>query len=145
MATERKPEIASNDAVRRERRTGSLRGVLYATLALVVISVLIHYSVVGLFTVLKQRYNSLDMNTNPVQTAQPHRLPPEPRLQWDEAGDLRQLRQREDSVLQTYGWVDQPAGVVRIPVARALELAARQGLPQFVAPVAAAAGKGKGK
>ena len=137
MATESKSEPV---------RAGNVRGVFYATLALVVVSALVHFSALGLFTAFKDHYSRLDENTNPVQTAQPHRLPPEPRLvQWDEADDVRQLRQREDDVLQTYGWVDQPAGVVRIPVALALELAARQGLPQFAAPTATVAGKGTRK
>jgi len=35
---------------------------------------------------------------------------------------LRELREREASELNTYGWVDQDQGVVRLPVERAMQL-----------------------
>jgi hypothetical protein len=35
---------------------------------------------------------------------------------------LAQLRARETDMLSTYSWVDQQAGVVRVPVDRAIEL-----------------------
>ena len=35
----------------------------------------------------------------------------------------------EDQVLRTYGWLDRERGVVRIPIERALELVAKEGLP----------------
>jgi hypothetical protein len=31
--------------------------------------------------------------------------------------------------LQSYGWIDQQKGVVRIPIERAMELTAERGLP----------------
>ena len=36
---------------------------------------------------------------------------------------------QEEQTLHSYGWVDQPAGVVRIPIDRAMELLAQRGLP----------------
>jgi hypothetical protein len=58
-------------------------------------------------------------------------LPPaaEPRLQADPPRDLREHRRREEALLSTAGWVDREAGVVRIPVERAMELVAERGLP----------------
>lgn len=55
--------------------------------------------------------------------------PPAPRLQVDPPADLRKLRAAEDAVLQSYGWVDRDAGIVRVPVERAIELLAERGLP----------------
>jgi hypothetical protein len=57
--------------------------------------------------------------------------PPEPRLQGNPRLDLTKMRANEDSVLHHYGWVDPERGVVRIPIERALELAAMRGLPKF--------------
>jgi hypothetical protein len=57
-------------------------------------------------------------------------LPPAPRLQVTTAVDIEQLRQREEQALTTYGWVDKNAGVVRIPVSRAIDLMVERGLPQ---------------
>jgi hypothetical protein len=56
-------------------------------------------------------------------------LPPEPRLQVSPARDLQEMRAREDEVLHSYGWVDRQAGIVRIPIARAIDLLAERGLP----------------
>jgi len=35
---------------------------------------------------------------------------------------------KEEQTLNTYGWVDQKAGVVRIPIERAMQLIAERGL-----------------
>ncbi len=50
-----------------------------------------------------------------------------PRLQVDERLEIAELRQREDRILTSYDWVDQEAGVARIPVARAMELLLQKG------------------
>ncbi len=41
--------------------------------------------------------------------------------------DLERLRRQETQNLNTYGWIDRDAGVVRIPVERAMELMAANG------------------
>lgn len=68
-------------------------------------------------------------------------LPPDPRLQTnatavaksDENGftDARwqDLQSRDVRTLSTYGWVDEQAGVVRVPIERAIELTLQRGLP----------------
>ena len=50
--------------------------------------------------------------------------------------DLRAIRAEEDKILNSYGWVDQPKGVVRIPVAQAIDILATRGLPAHTAPPA---------
>ncbi len=39
---------------------------------------------------------------------------------------LAELRGKERTAATTYGWVDQPAGVVRLPIDRAIELTIQQ-------------------
>ncbi len=56
-------------------------------------------------------------------------LPPVPRLQTDAPRDLRSMRAREEEALDGYGWVDRNAGIVRIPIDRAMDLLARRELP----------------
>jgi hypothetical protein len=56
-------------------------------------------------------------------------LPPTPRLQAEPRLDLQGFRQAQQELLNSYGWVDKNAGVVRIPVARAMDLLLQQGLP----------------
>ena len=65
----------------------------------------------------------------PAPFAETRPLPPEPRLQVDPAQDLQQMRAAEDAVLSSYAWVNEAAGVVRIPIDRAIERVVEQGLP----------------
>lgn len=53
-------------------------------------------------------------------------LPPTPRLQVNPTTDLVEMRATQQQRLSTYGWVDRKAGVVRIPVDRAMELMAQR-------------------
>ena len=56
-------------------------------------------------------------------------LPPEPRLQVAAPKDLEQYKAAQDQILNNYGWVDQKAGVVRIPIDRAMDILLQKGLP----------------
>jgi hypothetical protein len=71
---------------------------------------------------------------------------PEPRLETDERNEINSVREHEDEQLNSYGWVDQPAGVVHIPIERAMQLVAERGLPvrpRSETKVADPASKGK--
>ena len=59
----------------------------------------------------------------------PGRLPSAPRLQTSPTSDLQQLLEAENAKLNSYGWIDKSAGVVRIPINRAMDLLAQRGLP----------------
>jgi hypothetical protein len=65
----------------------------------------------------------------PLAVGQARPLPPPPRLQTYPFTDLKDLRREEEQILDHYQWVDKNAGVVRIPVERAIELTAERGLP----------------
>lgn len=56
--------------------------------------------------------------------------PDVPVLQPDPHEDLVRLREDEREVIDGYGWVDRGAGIVRIPVDRAIDLVAERGLPR---------------
>ena len=56
-------------------------------------------------------------------------LPPDPLLVAAPAEAMRSYRLQEEEVLHSYGWVDKEAGIVRIPIERAIELLAQGGLP----------------
>jgi hypothetical protein len=58
------------------------------------------------------------------------RLPStEPQLQVHPRRELLELRAREDAGLNSYGWVDQPAGIVHVPIEDAMKRIAERGLP----------------
>jgi len=54
---------------------------------------------------------------------------PQPRLETNERLEINDFRLREEQALNTYGWVDQQAGIARIPIERAMQLIAQRGLP----------------
>jgi hypothetical protein len=123
---------ARNPEVRHEPRTMNVRLVLFFILLLVVIVVGIHFSVKGLMSMFEGGRKPLDTNPNPILTSMPPRQPPQPQLQPNPVGDLHNLRQQEDQILQGYAWVDEKAGKVRIPITRAMQLLADRGLPPAV-------------
>jgi hypothetical protein len=54
---------------------------------------------------------------------------PQPLLETDERNELNDFRMQEADQLNSYGWVDEKAGVARIPIERAMQLIAERGLP----------------
>lgn len=56
-------------------------------------------------------------------------VPPEPRLQTTAPFDLKGYRADQEKTLEGYGWVDSQAGIVRIPVDRAMDLLLQKGYP----------------
>jgi hypothetical protein len=65
----------------------------------------------------------------PSPLAVQRQAPPAPLLQVAPEKDLQQVHATEDSILHSYGKVTSDASVVRIPIARAMELVAQRGLP----------------
>jgi hypothetical protein len=55
--------------------------------------------------------------------------PPAPYLQEKPVTDLKEMRAAEDHLVNSYGWIDQSQGIVRVPVSRAIDLLAQKGLP----------------
>ena len=54
---------------------------------------------------------------------------PQPQLLVNEPANLSDLHRHEQEMLTTYGWMDQNAGIVRLPIERAKELILERGLP----------------
>ena len=95
----------------------------YLILAAVVFSI-------GLFILFRNR----DAAENAVPALAVQQAAPEgPKLLIDEPGTLQQYLSKEAQTLATYGWEDKNAGVVRLPISRAIDLVAERGLPQFSA------------
>lgn len=68
------------------------------------------------------------MIRHPSTTARETVTPPGPRLQAHAREDLIKLRAAEEARLNSYGWVDRKAGLIHIPIERAMELTVRRGL-----------------
>jgi hypothetical protein len=133
-----------------ERQDLGSRPIYGFLISLVVIGVLVYYSVWGVFYVLESFYSKRQPPTSPMvqqpttstRTVEPSTVEktfPEPRLETNERGETNDMLLGEEQTLASYGWVDQNAGVVRIPITKAMQLIAQRGLPTKPAAAAAAA------
>jgi hypothetical protein len=145
-----------------ERQDLQPSGILYFLLALGVATLLVILGMRGLYAYLDHREKAAQPALSPLVTNVPtdtrHIAPeypqgafPDPRLEVDERGQLNGIRLKEENTLYSYGWVDEKAGTVRIPIERAMDLLVQRGLPvrsqgavSSVAAVTAETGK-KGK
>jgi hypothetical protein len=76
------------------------------------------------------------LGTHPASSARPNpmsafdsQIPPAPQIEEHPAIEIEQLHAQEEHTLSTYGWTDKKAGVVRIPIDRAMELQLERGFP----------------
>jgi hypothetical protein len=134
-----------------ERRDIGVGAVLYFLVGLAASIMLVYFLADGLYSFLSKRVESEQAPVSPLVTNAPadtRHLPtdyrdylkqnfPSPQLEIDERTQLDGIRTEEADILSTYGWVDQKAGIVRIPIDRAMDLIAQRGLPvrQQAAPV----------
>ena len=126
----------SNAHVRHETTDASAFYIGLFALGLTIMIALALPFLAWLFWRFEASAERADPVTSPVAADQ---LPPMPRLQAQPSADLAQLRHAEDERLGSYRWIDQQQGIVQIPIDRAIDLLAKQGLPepQVVEPAAA--------
>ncbi len=53
----------------------------------------------------------------------------QPALQVDAVAEMKVLRQEQDNLLNSYGWLNKEQGIVRLPIRRAMDLVIERGLP----------------
>ena len=120
-----------------EHRDINVRAIFGFLLTLLVVALFIQLALFGMFRYLKGSYKSLDPEPNPMLSGQrqpPQKEPirdfPQPRLQADPVRDVNKLRVAEDKILTGPPvWLDEKAGVVRIPIDQAMRLTLERGLP----------------
>lgn len=83
--------------------------------------------VYGIFRYLGT-HPATSVRSNPM-SAEESQIPPAPRIEEHPAIEIQQLHTQENNILSTYGWTDKKAGVVRIPIDRAMELQLERGFP----------------
>jgi hypothetical protein len=114
-------------------------GIVYFLLILGIATVLCLVGLRGLYAVLDHREQMSQPAVNPLVTSPadtrhvapgyPQETFPSPKLEEDERGQLNGIRMNEEKMLYTYGWVDEKAGTVHIPIERAMDLVVQRGLP----------------
>jgi hypothetical protein len=56
-------------------------------------------------------------------------MPPPPLIQEHVGDELQDYLRQEKQALQSYGWVDRKAGIVRVPISQAMNMLLQKGLP----------------
>jgi hypothetical protein len=112
----------------------SYSGIVWFVVILTVVTVVCQVLMWGLFAALETRADGRDVARAPLAAPQ-GQAPPGPNLlailpgTHGEPAALKDFRAREEAILNTYGWADQNAGTVRIPIQRAKDLLLERGLP----------------
>jgi hypothetical protein len=102
--------------------SGLVKSGIFLAILLVIVFVAMRFAWSGFMTM-----SPVGENASPMTDARI--LPPHPRLQTDPQKEIHDYCEQQAEKLDSYGWVDQSAGIVRIPVDRAIELTLKNGLP----------------
>ncbi len=117
-----------NPGVSYEPRQPDLRVVLAFLAALALATVMVLLVLWGMFSHLRAKAAQQGPLPSPRMFTSPPNVPP-PQLQPDPVADYNVYRLSATETLNSYGWVDQKAGVARIPIDKAMDLVAERGLP----------------
>ena len=107
-------------------------------IAIIVVSMILMAYMSGY---LKRLGEKRDPLASPLTEANERTLPPTPRLQGAPGSplgpeaELEHMLAEEQSTLGSYGWVSKEGGIARVPIARAIEILAKKGMPA-PAPIA---------
>jgi hypothetical protein len=109
------------------------RGVVYFAIGLMVTLVICLFVTGGLFRHFRNLAIARDQQSKKsavvasVMTGRPYF--PSPHEQFSPQLDLQYFTEQQERGLNSYGWIDRKAGVVQIPIDRAMDLVLQRGLP----------------
>jgi hypothetical protein len=107
----------------------STRVVMNFGVALVVGAVIVYVAIWAVYVYFGRLADRAYPREYPMARVGAPAQPPAPRLQVQPREELKQMRAEEDQILNSYGWVDGSAGIVRIPIEQAMRVTIEQGLP----------------
>jgi hypothetical protein len=121
----------------RELADVSIPALAYQGLYLAIVCVAVWFAMAGMLKLVLGKLADRDPQVSAL--ARPSGEPvPEPRLLTNEPLNLQQFRDRESQTIGHYGFIDQGAGTVHLPIDRAKELLLQRGLPVRAGQPAAA-------
>jgi hypothetical protein len=119
---------SGHNSITHETDTGDVRAIGLTGVALGTGIAIVLVLVYGIFQYLAH-HGIVITPANPLAETNRQQFPPTPRIEEHPSIELRDLHASEDRTLSTYGWTDKRAGIVRIPIDRAMELVLERGLP----------------
>jgi hypothetical protein len=114
---------------RHEHRDVNVFALGKFAIGLVIVTIFCAGLVAGVFQYLLHREGGVPASRMEHPATDARQLPPEPKLEETPSLDLQEMRDAEDTLQTTYGWLDQDNGIVRLPIDRAMDLVVQQGLP----------------
>lgn len=111
-----------------ERRDANVGGLLQFAFWMAVVLVVTLIGMKFTFDHFK-KVQPLGATTSPMVSETEQTLPPAPRLQAQPHVDLAEFCALQQQSVNSYSWIDQQAGIVHIPIDRAMDLILGQGLP----------------
>ncbi len=122
-----------------EQQDLSPRGIFAFLISLLVGGVIVYFIIWGLYHFMETRQREHQPQQSPLvkqvetdtRIVSPDEVTkfPQPRLERNERVEINDFRLKEEQTLNSYGWIDQKAGVAHIPIERAMQLLAQRGLP----------------
>jgi hypothetical protein len=145
MSDEKTGQGHSGPEVEFEREDLGTRGVFAFMIGLAVVGIVIYFIIIGMYSFLDKYERSQMAAASPLVTTpgaisrvvtqedmdRTFKDNGAPMLETDERGQLRGFLINQESRLNSYGWVDQKAGVAHIPIERAMELIVQRGMPVY--------------
>lgn len=121
-------EDVRNPGVSYEPSQADLRVVLGFLAALGLATAFVLVVLWGMFSYFRGLSARRGPLPSPVTYTSAPQIPP-PQLQPDPVADYNVYHLSDQEKLNSYGWVDQSAGIARIPIDRAMDLLVQRGLP----------------
>jgi len=110
-----------------EESDAQFRGIFWSGVGLFAVIGFSFLLIIAFFNFLESWHGKSSKPISPL--AEMQQPPSGPRLQVDPELDLKQFNAIEDSLVNSYGWVQREAGVVRIPLDEAMKLMLQRGFP----------------
>jgi hypothetical protein len=146
MAHKQDPDNGRSGNQAYETRDVKIRPLVVFIAGLTIVGIVTYLVVFVMFRLFSGQAARQDAQVAPSTVSRPapapgeNRLPPEPRIQANPVADMQRLREQEEAILTTYGWVDRPAGIARIPIDVAMRQVLEDGLPVRQSEAASAPG-----
>ena len=135
----------SGHEVEYEHEDLGTRGVFAFMIGLAVTGIVIYFIIVGMYSFLDKYERSQMSTASPLMTSpgaisrvvtqadidNAFKDNGAPMLETNERGQLRDFLMNQENRLNSYGWVDEKAGVAHIPIERAMDLIVQRGMPVY--------------
>jgi hypothetical protein len=118
-----------NPEVAHEASDVNVGAILRYGAGLLLVGAIVHLFLWWLMGIYEGQHQRAQTQVFPMAVGQQDRRPPEPRLQDNPQQELRDLRAKQEGLLNGYGWVNKEGGVARIPIEEAMRMVVEKGLP----------------